>query len=113
MSEYECYCEPMVADGYCEAWISTTRRASRPYKCCECGEPIIAGHLYEYLFTAYEGNVSTHRTCIFCAVEFERLMNLMPEGLVKGDLACAVIYESRGYLDRAIDYGAENIKWRK
>ena len=98
MSDYECWCEPEVGDGPCEVWRPETRRASRPYKCCECGERINADELYEYLFTKYEGDIMTFRTCMYCAVEFERLMNLMPEGLVKGDLPCAVVYEARGYL---------------
>lgn len=98
MSDYECYCEPEQADGFCYVWIPETRRASKFYKCCECGEQIQPGVLYEHLFTVYEGKVDTYKTCMFCAVEFERLMYQMPEGLVKGDLACALVYESRGYL---------------
>lgn len=98
MSDYECVCDPVEPDGFCQVWIPKTRRASRPYKCCECGEPIKPGELYEHLFTKYEDDIGTHRTCMFCAVEFERLMNLMPDGLVKGDLACALVYELRGGL---------------
>jgi len=41
--------------------------ARKPYKCCECGGPILAGQKYDYVFAIWNDGAETFRTCLVCA----------------------------------------------
>lgn len=90
----ECYCDPVESDDYCQAWVETWPRARKPHKCCECGEMIPLGHLYQKIGWVHDGTAGSYKTCSFCAVEFERIRASFPE-LVKGELACALVADLR------------------
>lgn len=40
--------------------------ARKEYHCCECNEPIKAGHKYERVTGKWEGSFDTFRTCLDC-----------------------------------------------
>jgi len=42
-------------------------RARKPYKCSECGAPIIAGQRHEVASGRCEGEFWRYRTCLVCA----------------------------------------------
>lgn len=52
-------------------------KARKSYKCCECGDPIAIGALYERVVGKWDGELSTYRTCLPCQ-EIRR--NLCCEG---------------------------------
>ncbi len=41
-------------------------RARKEHKCCECGDTIRAGLLYEYTTGLWDGFWSTYKTCARC-----------------------------------------------
>ena len=98
MSDFECYCEPTNPDGCSDVWTTTHPRARKSHKCHECNEIIVPGETYERIFSIYEGAIEVYKTCEFCAAEIERLRKLpmFEEGIIKGDLACCLVYEMRG-----------------
>lgn len=57
----------MDADGHTEFYSEVVRRARKPYKCCECYEPISVGERYEAAAGKWEGEIFTERTCLPCA----------------------------------------------
>ena len=94
----ECYCEPMEADGYADCWSITTPKARKAHICCECKDTIKPGEKYERIFSIYDGAINVYKTCLFCAAEFKRLdvkRDYYDPGLVKGDLACALVWDMR------------------
>ena len=101
----ECYCEPAGNDGdYCTVWNVTWQRARKQHRCCECHEPIMPGQKYEKIFAVFEGDVSTHKTCEFCANEYQRLLAKHPDvGWYKGndELACLLVWDMRNETDHA------------
>jgi hypothetical protein len=44
-----------------------TRKAAKPYTCCECGRTIAKGERHETWQGAHEGMLATMRTCALCA----------------------------------------------
>ena len=95
----ECYCEPAEGES-CDLWCETWRRARKEHKCCECKEIINPGDRYAYTFLIFEGEPHTFKRCSFCAEEVARLLrdNDHMNGLVPGELACALVAELRGDL---------------
>lgn len=96
----ECYCEPMFddADACCTVWNVTHPVARKHHICCECGEPILPGQKYERIFAVFEGTADTHKTCEFCAAEYQRLLAKHPDTMwSKGnnDLACLLVWDIR------------------
>ncbi len=53
-------------DGYSEVWQETFPKARVPHKCCECGGVIAKGHKYRNVFSVYEGDAMTSKTCMPC-----------------------------------------------
>jgi hypothetical protein len=49
------------------AFSEEVRRARKTYRCCECGEEIKPGHLYEYASGKWDGEWGRFRTCARCA----------------------------------------------
>jgi hypothetical protein len=45
---------------------TSLRRARKPYRCGECGDPISVGDLYEYAAGKWDGRFSCFRTCARC-----------------------------------------------
>jgi hypothetical protein len=45
----------------------STRRARKPYRCCECGDVIAVGDLHEYVAGKSGGEFWNYRTCAVCA----------------------------------------------
>lgn len=65
-------------------------------KCCECGDIIIPGHLYEHIGSVYEGVAYSYKTCDFCAKEYQAMLDRHPYlTWLKGELACLVVWELR------------------
>ena len=96
MSDYECYCEPQEGEA-CDVWTTKMRVARKSHKCCECREEIKAGDRYEYIFSVFEGDIYTYKTCEFCANEYKRLLKRNPDLMeIKGDLACVLVWDMRG-----------------
>lgn len=60
-------CVTMDADGIGEFYHEAMRRARKPYKCCECYEPIAVGELYQCASGKWEGEMFSERTCAECA----------------------------------------------
>ena len=58
-----CYCdyEPW------QWWDGRKPRARRAYYCCECGEKIHRGEVYEYVAAKFQGNFFTYKTCLPCS----------------------------------------------
>lgn len=95
----ECYCEPDEGEP-CEVWKSEWRKARKVHRCVECKEPITVGERYQHTFTIFQGEVGSHKTCEFCVNERTRILSEYRhlDGLVPGDLACALVAELRGDL---------------
>lgn len=45
---------------------ATTRKARKSHRCCECGDPILPGDVYEYVCGKAEGEIFTVKTCAAC-----------------------------------------------
>lgn len=82
-------------DGYAELYQSTMRKARKEHRCCECGNAIKPGDIYEYTVIVFEGDFSTKKTCEKCSDLAESLSDL---GFCweEGDLATAY----REYLEQ-------------
>lgn len=94
----ECYCEPEYEGEYAEVWRVSWHKARKKHFCCECHEPIAVGSPYEKIFSVYDGEASTYRTCEFCAREYESLRDKHPDVLwAKGNdnLACLLVWDMR------------------
>jgi hypothetical protein len=61
---YSCTC-PADAEP-CDVWDEQTRRAARPHRCVECGEPIPVGSQHHYVSALSDGSWSHHRICDLC-----------------------------------------------
>ena len=46
---------------------SAVRRAAKPHKCCECGDVIPKGSMYDFYSGLWEGVWSCYRTCARCS----------------------------------------------
>lgn len=46
---------------------SSLVKARKHHRCCECGEVIPPGAVYEYAVGLWEGDVSSYHTCETCA----------------------------------------------
>ena len=104
----ECYCEPSETDEYASVWVVTWHTARKSHKCCECLEEIKPGHKYEKIFVVFDGAVTTHKTCEFCAKEYEAFRERHPDiTWMKGeqDLSCRLVWEMRNN-DIEIGHGA-------
>ena len=66
MSDHVCC--PLSGDDGSNASCSTTSRpkARKPHECCECGEAIPAGAVYERLTGVWDGDAATFKTCASC-----------------------------------------------
>lgn len=53
-------------DGSCEVWKETFPRARKPHVCCECGQTIPKGRKHRSVFSVFEGDAMTSRTCLAC-----------------------------------------------
>ncbi len=51
-----------------EVMTTYTRKARKPWVCCECGDAIALGQTYEHNTALYEGEWSDYRTCARCAM---------------------------------------------
>ena len=96
----ECYCEPMGddMDSCASVWEVTWHKARKQHRCCECHEPILPGQRYERIFVIFEGTPDSHKTCEFCATEYQRLLSKNPDVMwSKGqdDLACLLVWDMR------------------
>jgi hypothetical protein len=94
----QCYCD--VGGGeYADAWLISYHVARKAHRCIECQDEIKPGERYQRTFMVADGVGSTHKTCAFCAAEWDRLMAKpypeAPEMCVPGDLACYVLMEVR------------------
>jgi len=56
----------MDADGCSEFYSEATRKARKPYRCCECRRDIAIGDLYVSASGKWEGDFFTERTCVEC-----------------------------------------------
>jgi hypothetical protein len=43
-----------------------TRRAKKPYKCCDCGAAINPGDEHHYIFGVWDGFAQSFRMCALC-----------------------------------------------
>ena len=71
----------------------TDRKSSISCKCCECGETIEPGTVYEYVSAMWDGDHGVYETCIICT-------------LIRDDLTPCFVY---GTLRETImqDYGID------
>ena len=100
----ECYCEPMEVDECCDVWQVRLRTARKQHICCECSEQIQPGERYEYIFSVFEDEAQTFKTCAFCAAEFERLQDKHPDArFVKRDLACILVWDMRNEIGSIVE----------
>lgn len=51
----------------CECFSETWPKAKKEYFCCECGEPIKPGEVYQNGRGKWDGHWGTYRTCKTCA----------------------------------------------
>jgi hypothetical protein len=42
-------------------------KARKDHKCCECGDIIKKGDIYEYVSGKWEGEFDTYKTCMICS----------------------------------------------
>lgn len=94
----ECYCEPSECDDYADVWVVTWHKAKKQHKCCECLETIKPGERYEKIFNVFDGSMTVHKTCEFCAKEYEAFRARHPDlAWMKGeqDLSCRLVWEMR------------------
>lgn len=60
-------CPLSSSDGEGASFSSTTTpRAKKPHRCCECREEIPVGAKYERTTGAWDGDFSTYMTCLSC-----------------------------------------------
>jgi hypothetical protein len=59
---YDCFCDYDAPEFY----SSTIRTARKQHKCFECGNHIIAGDKYEYVFGKWGGDIGRYKTCSHC-----------------------------------------------
>lgn len=80
----------------------TWRKARKKHVCCECGEEILPGALYEHVSGKWERSMDTYATCRPCASIRE---DFCPGGWIYGDL-WEMLGECLG-LDRDEDGGED------
>lgn len=73
-------------DGLNEFYSEAIRKARKPYKCCECGNPIAVGDQYERVSGKYDGEIFSERTCLPC-VEIRK-------AFACGGWVCGELWES-------------------
>lgn len=66
-------------------------RAKIQHICEECGEPILPGQKYEYVFGKWEGEVSTFKTHMACAAIRNKLC------MSHGELAACGTVDALGF----------------
>jgi len=59
-------CVVVDYDGGNEFYSEAMRRARKPYKCCECHDPIAVGDLHHYASGKSDGYLFSERTCAAC-----------------------------------------------
>lgn len=95
MADIECYCDP--AEGEPCDFVSVKHpQARKQHKCMECYDTIMAGERYARLAGKCDGEMFTHKTCLFCEQEYNRINQI--QGIAFGELACALVAELRGEL---------------
>jgi len=51
-----------------EAFTSTTRKAAKEHKCCECGDTINKGDQYQYSSGIWDGEPRSFKQCLNCSM---------------------------------------------
>lgn len=70
-----------ISDGNAEVFRTTTHKARKEYRCCECGEDIQPGEHYEYHFQVFDGCTYTFKTCARCVWDrYQVFLNEIEEG---------------------------------
>lgn len=59
-------CPLSSGDGYPDFTFTTWRKARKVHECCECGNDIQVSTRYEFTSGAWDGNMSTYKTCSVC-----------------------------------------------
>jgi hypothetical protein len=98
---FECYCMPETcdgSDGYLVELRDSWQKARKNYRCVECQEVIVVGERYHRFVFVWEGSVGDEKHCEFCWWETQRINHELPEPIVTGQLACALVAELRGDL---------------
>lgn len=54
-------------DGSPEFYFTSTPKARKDHRCCECRQIIRKGDRYEAFTSKYDGRVSTEKTCLACS----------------------------------------------
>lgn len=99
-------------DGYSEVWNETTPRARKPYRCCECGGTIAKGEQYRNVFSVYEGDAMTSRTCLACERVREIIQRAEEDAGCSGNETICPIGELRDAIRDAYDgYGLFDRGW--
>ena len=87
-----------VCEEYCEIYEERYVRARKPHTCCACKATIQPGHRYGYVFTLYDGHVTTYKRCGRCQATHEHLVSLCrdagDEMWPRDDLGCGLSYQS-------------------
>lgn len=65
-----CDCEPS------DVWNQVSRRARKPYECCECSAPIVVGETYVYVSWLYDGHWGHERLCERCSDRYGQYRSL-------------------------------------
>jgi len=56
------------ADGTCEVWQESHRKARKQHQCQECGRTIKPGERYMFIFTVFEGEARGNKVCAHCEI---------------------------------------------
>lgn len=70
-----------------EFYSETFPVAKKEYTCCECGETIKHGQVYNRFTGKWDGKVTTYKTCMPC---YNIREHYCPNGYVFGDLAVQI-----------------------
>jgi hypothetical protein len=65
MNECDCYCDYDSESP--EMFTRTTPRARKEHKCCECGDIIKRGEVYQYVKGRWDYRFDSYKTCRICA----------------------------------------------
>ena len=61
-------------DDYCEFWRVEYPKAKKPHRCCECGELIEVGEVYERIRYIFEGDPGVDKQCRRCKFDRSRII---------------------------------------
>ena len=61
-----CACSASDEGEYPEFFFETFPKARKKYTCCECGEMILPGSIYQRCYGKWDGHVDTFKTCMAC-----------------------------------------------